>query len=597
MTDTQLSRRSVLRRGTALTIGAGAAGAGASTINLGPVGRSQAIAPAAIPIAWAGAKAATMGLAIAGTAHVLLGDNSELKLDPTEVATDATDLTIYEAVESASLAAQGGLDYIGKEVGVMPDGSTDYQDNDLAHTSVEHMVGTAARAWDNGALVGEATAESRKAARLVTISSEWSIINLWNDWVGSVASAIKAQYSQHGKSNSPLGFGDSEKDQIDAQPISEIGDPDYIEPVITDDSDNAIVIARDLSEQMPLQFEDVPEEERPAGGYKILEIVVNNHPDYNQAPKVLTPHPNTTGLDGTKTDQAKVDHDGLSTTFDVSKIQSLLQAVSSIRDNIEGSLDDTVGNVYQGLESGDITVQDVMSGRMMYQQYEPPEGSTRSAIELAATGRYSPPDYQDRNTRFSGEVDAGGSYTNSTEDGGYTYNPPNGTETDLPPITDVNQITVAVGPEDDPTDIYTGVVFLDADSAQSLGSGDVLQPDDYNEFAIINDAIDGGQETVTDQRIEVLAVPDTRTDEEREAGEPANVEYGETKKYVASTPNTEEIATRVKQSEEQYDKLTNAIEALESSGGAGGNLLDGVSNRGLGIILLILAVVFGFGGR
>jgi hypothetical protein len=465
------------------------------------------------------------------------GDGSN---EAEEVEDTANSLNIYQTFETAMLSQRSAIVNQGEEVGV-DNGSepsslganlTHPADNGVAHSITEHSYARASQEWDAGASLSECQQAAREAARIVSVQAEWNTIALWNDWVQGSLNALDAHFRQFGHSEEVLEIVNSRPGDA----IAPASSNHHYQYSATPDNDDSLGIIgyRDLSNSLPLDPANL--EEGP-DKWVVLELMVpNDDPDefsYVVSPytgistpdsqlSMSSPHHDASNYSaGTEpfsysAETISVSNSGATISIETWRIQELLYAHRKIRSNIINDLDADIETVYNGLESGQISIDDVLSGRQLYQQYEPPKGMSRTVVELISMGHLSAPD--DLVARVEATID------------GQTL---------------------------------IGVLLIElSDGVNSLtiSEGDTISAADYTEAYLVPEE-QSAPVTTTGTDIQISKVYN-------DSGE---ITYEARERFSASSPDQSKIDDRLKQNREQMNELEEMIQGLEAGGGGGGS--------------------------
>ncbi|OYR72353.1 hypothetical protein [Halorubrum ezzemoulense] len=541
-THSLATTRRGLMRATAAGAGATAAGAGIPAVtDIDPaIGRGRAIAPA-IPILAAGA----VGVAAAGAALYLREDGDEVEAE--DVSAEADRQMIYSAAESAIIAQKSAIRKYAAEVGV---GKSDtdqvvwvnQQSNSHRSQMIEHATAEAALAWDDGLSRSQAQLAARNAARSVSVSSEVSLVSLHNSLVGALSkSLLRAQQRPPDDpvltidGNRPVAIDLSNERQNLAKTAAGWGEyPDYGTFVQWSGADwkfssqPGVVKSRSY-------LQDIPEPSEYLSGSDIQE----SYPVFVAASRsgILSPF-NSESVSHMAADEhdtltkastsgaattIRASHDGNSAELNMRWITESMRAIHEMRTDVVSNMDEFSGKVYDSLQSGEITVSDVVSGRQLYQDLQPSEEVSRRSVTLAAAGA-------------DGAID--------------------------------RTVTIAVGNR-----TLTGALFVEGDPLE-VTPGQTLSGGDYERIHLITDA--GRRETWTDADITIEAI---------DGSDSGSLEF-DPARHLSADANAvtgEEIRKVVKKDQERYQQLKEQIEQLEAQQqspltglvGAGGD------NRGL----------------
>lgn len=545
----QLNRRNLLRAGGA-TAGVAAAGGIPSLSDEidQPVGSADAVDPGQYIIA---SSAGIVGLAALGVSSYLTDDGD---LDAEDVEDTASRQSVYNAAESAILAQRSAVKTVVNDLGVGVNGSGDVgwinqQSNAHRQQLIEHSTAETALAWDEGKSLSEAQLRGKNAARAVSVTAEISLVNLWNDFAAAVSKSIKRDITT--ESSTRYRMMEFEYETTPSPTSTNYTDETGVESIVDVEVGSGwsygtptALLSIDYESSLPTPSEYLPPEDQPES-YTIFAIPILEYGGSERlvCPRTtLDPDPDTVGTwqwaedyssDTPQTGspgligshyQLTVSYDSSSVNFDLNWFQAGLDAIQSMRSNIIGStLDSYTETVYNALESGDISVQDVVSGRQLYKDLQPGEDVSLQSVTLASAGA-------------TGAID--------------------------------QSITVSTGQR-----TVSGIPFVEAASQIDLSAGTTLAAGDYDRLHLIQD--DGSRETISDTQITIDSVNGDESgdqtisfDPPADIGDPTGI-------------TEEEVRQIVKEDQQRYDKLKNQIEELESDGGGGDSPL-GIGGLGSG---------------
>ena len=542
----QLTRRGLIR-------GAGAGALALASLRLPeeyrPVGQAQAF-PWLVAGAAGGALLAGFALGFAAYAgyNYLTGGNAE------EVQESAATWAIYNSLAASITSRNNAIRYHADDYGVdlssvvhgyeRGDGHLYPNDNELMHATVEHYTAEAAAAWHRGDSLTEAQQAARDEANLQLASAEWSIIALHNDTVSAAIPALSDHYDTFGAFSGTVSYR-PHTSSTDSYPTPIDWGTTHVDQLATPTSyqggDGAGLIGvRDITDALPIDLADLPDSERPENGFTMLEIATYREGGSNSV-TILSPYAvveEPIGTDvagghdlaadytvGHSDDRLRVTDPESDRQLDYSiwEFAEMIAAVRKIGDLIRADLDQTVATIYDGLAGSQLEITDVMSGRQLYQRYQPADDQSRAMIQLASYGSLSAPD-----GLTQAKVQVGGQTHTGT-----LFVEPTGT---------------------DPVEITDGGTLTDADYG-----GAYLLPDDPDQPA---------QVWESGETIEIVEIYGDTED--------ASLSYTPRERYTASGPDVAELEADLAASQERYSDLMERIEELEGStwpfGAGGGDL-------------------------
>jgi len=375
-------------RGVAAT---GATAAGVTATSARP---AQAIAPAA---AGAALLPYLTGKTAVGLAGMGVGASAAYFFTGSDIDTDAivdasSRSEMYSVFESVMRSQRLPLEQIADDYGVdlEDEEHVEPDDNDLAHSMMEHSTGSAAQTWADGGGLSDCQAAARQALQEQYSLAYWNVMVIWNDFVAGISPALVGLYNLEGErpdedddlhvrhrlSNNTLSTAAIDETTHDLVVDDQLEHPDY-------DGTGSIIGKRDFSDILPIDPENLREEERPVDGFVVYEIGMETTSGNITSP--LSPDEDYQRSNFT----AEYQPADQTESINLGWFRELLDAIESIYNEIDSELEETISNLYDGLSSGQTTIGEVMSPRMVYQQYQPSSEQSLSEIYLQNLGNLS----------------------------------------------------------------------------------------------------------------------------------------------------------------------------------------------------------------
>ncbi|AXR77696.1 hypothetical protein [Natrarchaeobaculum sulfurireducens] len=387
--DSSCSRRGYLKRIGASAGAVGAIGAGASATDNGPVGNAEAVAPIVV----AGGAAAA-GTAAGGAAGYALAEyrSSEPNIDSTSVTEDR----IYQAVSSAHEAGSSFIDEAEREF-------LDASETPFERTAWSNISTRTAGDAAEGEETGTTMADAQRELNETVTTSMTNLVESWNTFINSIIEEIVLDSEETGSLDISV-WERYVRNASGPHSDSEGGTPQPVKPEDVDDEWVPIEASQPDGEDgyivymVPVETPvDASELNGRDDDLYVAAVMRNDehwhHPFEEWAPVERPGSFDMTGTFDRREVRFRIQHSDWDTIDPLGhwkKMRDVHEQIEDDYDEINGKLDDYVDTVHDGIETGAVDPDDLISSSDIATQFADSSEQSRFEAELLAIGANVP---------------------------------------------------------------------------------------------------------------------------------------------------------------------------------------------------------------